>query len=81
MRDRLAEHKVPLTCAVQLGLMLRVEGVEGNEIRGGDWLRGSKRVGRVRMALTQLFKFFKKSAQPRPALIGRRNKVTIDLNA
>ena len=33
MRDRLAEHKIPL-CAVQL----RVEGVEGNEIRGGDCL-------------------------------------------
>ena len=37
MRDRLAEHKIPL-CAVQL----RVEGVEGKEIRGGDWLRGQE---------------------------------------
>ncbi len=76
MRDRLAEHKIPLTCAVQLRAMLRGEGVEGNEIRGGNWLRVASYVVERGWASHN----FSKSAQPRPALTGRRNKVTIDVD-
>ncbi len=47
---------------MQLRSMLRVEGVEGNEIRGGDWLGGRQLRRGTGMALTQLFNFFKKRA-------------------
>jgi len=40
MANGLTDHTIPPTCAVQLRAMLRAEAVEGNEIRGGDWLGG-----------------------------------------
>ena len=46
---------------MQLGSMLRVEGVEGNEIRGGDWLGGRLGVSRVGMGLAQFFENLQKA--------------------
>ncbi len=67
---------------MQLRSMVRRKGGEGNEIRGGRSRLSEGSIGGlgVGMGLTQLFKFFLRSAQTRPALIGRRNKVTIDLD-